>query len=91
MLPKCTQILDGQCRMRFARRPEVWICSEMYLQRAADKPAPATPGEICRLCHFGNSEYALIEGARLGFPAGRHRKLYVIDRFNLRGRDLWRR
>ena len=77
------ELLIVSAAKRWVRLPggtEVVLHSEMELHAAACKPASAALGQLRRLRHLHHSQHSCIEGARLAFFAGRHRKLNVIDR-----------
>lgn len=79
--------------MRPARRAEIGIDAQVDFHRAQLKSAAATRCKVRRLSHLRYVEHAAIEGACLGFTAGGHRELHVLDAFDQHGvgrnADFW--
>jgi hypothetical protein len=77
-----TEFLNQKCRVSLARRSEVGIDTEVNLHRTILKPNAAAPGEVRRLGHFRDFQYARVKAAGSIFLAGRHGKLNMIDSFD---------
>ena len=65
--------------MRFFRRAEILLDTQVNLHAAALEPAASAFGELGRLRDFGHSQDARIKPARGSLFARRHGQLYVID------------
>jgi hypothetical protein len=76
---KRLHLVDDEGRVRLGRRPEVLLDAEMHLELTAFEPAAAANGEVWRLGHVRDAEDALVERDRLGFTAGGHGELHVVE------------
>ena len=58
--------------MRFSRRMEINLDTEMHFQRPALEPATDAGSEILWFRHFGDTKSALVEATGLFLSARRH-------------------
>src|SRR5579863_2149730 len=74
------EIAHQECRVRLLGRTEIAFDAEMQLLGPQREPYAAAHRQIGGFADLWQAEDAAIEGARLGFAAGRHRELQMIER-----------
>src|SRR4051794_1640226 len=78
-LHDCFESLDQQSRMRFGRRPEVLVDTQVDPHDVVAEPASATFRKVEGLRQLGQFQHISIEAAGQLLSACRHRELDVID------------
>jgi len=79
---EAVETVDGESRMRFARRPEVGLDAEVDPDCAGLEPAATASGETLGLGDARDPEQALVKDGGSCLLAGRHGQLDVVEGAN---------